>query len=91
MLGLTLLFAGSATTHLVRPQIFEPMVPRWLPWRRDLVYASGFAELFCAGGLLAPRTRQLAGWSSAAVLAVVFTGNIQMTVTAARRWWRRPG
>ncbi|HEY6741272.1 MAG TPA: MauE/DoxX family redox-associated membrane protein [Lapillicoccus sp.] len=91
MIGLALLLAGSGTTHLVRPRIFEPIVPRWLPRRRALVYASGVAELVCAGGLLAPRTRRLAGWSSAAVLTVVFTGNIQMTVTAARRWRRRPG
>ena len=91
IVGLALLFVGSGTTHLVRPQIFEPIVPRWLPRRRDLVYASGLAELVCAGGLLAPRSRRLAGWSSAAVLAVVFTGNVQMTVTAAQRWRARPG
>ena len=91
MVGLVVLFVGSGTTHLVRPRIFEPIVPLWLPRRRDIVYASGVAELVCAGGLLAPHTRQLAGWSSAALLAVVFTGNIQMTVTAAQRWRRRPG
>ncbi|HVD22951.1 MAG TPA: MauE/DoxX family redox-associated membrane protein [Lapillicoccus sp.] len=91
MVGLVVLFVGSGTTHLVRPRIFEPIVPRWLPRRRDIVYASGVAELVCAGGLLAPHTRQLAGWSSAALLAVVFTGNIQMTITAAQRWRRRPG
>ena len=89
MVGLVVLFVGSGTTHLVRPRIFEPIVPRWLPRRRDIVYASGVAELVCAGGLLAPHTRRLAGWSSAALLAVVFTGNIQMTVTAAQRWRRR--
>jgi uncharacterized membrane protein len=91
MVGLVVLFVGSGTTHLVRPRIFEPIVPRWLPRRRDIVYASGVAELVCAGGLLAAHTRQLAGWSSAALLAVVFTGNIQMTITAAQRWRRRPG
>ena len=91
MVGLVVLFVGSGTTHLVRPRIFEPIVPRWLPRRRDIVYASGVAELVCAGGLLAPHTRRLAGWSSAALLAVVFTGNIQMTITAAQRWRRRPG
>jgi uncharacterized membrane protein len=90
MVGLALLFLGSGTTHLVRPQIFEPIVPRWLPRRREVVFASGVAELLCAGGLLAPRSRRLAGWGSAALLAVVFTGNLQMTVTAAQRWRRRP-
>ena len=66
IVGLALLFIASGTTHLVRPQVFEPIVPRALPARRELVYASGVAELVCAAGLLAPRTRSVAGWGSAA-------------------------
>ena len=88
--GLALLFLGSGTTHLVRPSVFEPIVPRALPGHRRLVYASGVAELVCAVGLLVPRTRYAAGWGSAAVLAGVFPANVQMTMTAARRWCRRP-
>jgi uncharacterized membrane protein len=88
--GLALLFLASGTTHLLRPQVFEPIVPRVLPGRRGLVYASGVAELVCAAGLLTPRTRSAAGWGSAAVLIAVFPANVQMTVTAAYRWRRRP-
>jgi uncharacterized membrane protein len=88
--GLALLFAASGTTHLVRPQVFEPIVPRALPERRTLVYASGVAELVCAAGLLAPATRAAAGWGSAAVLVGVFPANVQMTLTAWNRWRRRP-
>ncbi|MEP6651195.1 MAG: DoxX family protein, partial [Lapillicoccus sp.] len=50
----------------------------------------GVAELVCAAGLLAPPTRYVAGWASAAVLVGVFPANVQMTVTAAKRWRRRP-
>lgn len=88
--GLALLFLTSGTTHLVRPHVFEPIVPRALPRRRGLVYASGVAELVCAVGLLVPRTRYAAGWGSAALLVGVFPANLQMTVTAAQRWRRRP-
>jgi uncharacterized membrane protein len=88
--GLALLFLASGTTHLVRPQVFEPTVPRGLPRRRGLVYASGVAELACAVGLLVPRTRGAAGWGSAAVLVGVFPANVQMSMTAAQRWRRRP-
>ena len=87
---IALLFIASGTTHLVRPQVFEPIVPRALPARRELVYASGVAELVCAAGLLAPRTRSVAGWGSAALLVGVFPANVQMTVAAAKRWRRRP-
>lgn len=88
--GLALLFLASGTTHLVRPQVFEPLVPRALPGTRAIVYASGVAELACAAGLLTRRTRYAAGWASAALLVAVFPGNVQMTVTAAKRWRRRP-
>ena len=88
--GLALLFVASGTTHLVRPQVFEPSVPRALPGTRQIVYASGVAELVCAAGLLTSRTRYAAGWASAALLVVIFPANVQMTVTAAKGWRRRP-
>ncbi len=90
LVGLAALFLTSGTTHLVRPQVFEPIVPRLLPRRRELVYASGVAELVCAAGLLVPRTRALAGWASAGLLLAVLPGNVQMTVTAAKRAQRDP-
>jgi uncharacterized membrane protein len=89
IVGLALLFAASGTTHLVRPQVFEPIVPSALPERRTLVYASGVAELACAAGLLVRPTRAAAGWGSAVVLVGVFPANVQMTLTAWKRWRRR--
>lgn len=74
----------------MRPQVFEPIVPRALPARRELVYVSGVAELVCAAGLLVPGTRSVAGWGSAALLVGVFPANVQMTVAAAKRWRRHP-
>lgn len=83
--GLVALFATSGTLHLVRPEIFESIVPRQLPERRGLVYASGVAELVCAAGLLHPATRKAAGWASAAVLVAVFPANVQMALTERKR------
>ncbi len=83
--GLVVLFATSGILHMVRPQIFESIVPRQLPERRALVYASGVAELACAAGLVHPRTRKAAGWASAAVLVAVFPANVQMALTEGRR------
>ena len=79
------LFAASGTLHLVRPQVFEPIVPPALPARRALVLASGVAELACAAGLLHRRTRRVAGWGSAALLVAVFPANVQMALDADRR------
>ena len=83
--GLATLFATSGTLHLVRPQLFQTIVPRQLPAARGLVYASGVAELVCAVGLLHPRTRQGAGWASAVLLVCVLPANVQMAVTEGKR------
>ncbi|MTB86795.1 DoxX family protein [Aeromicrobium senzhongii] len=73
-------FAVSGVVHLVRPQTFERIVPRFLPRRRDLVLVSGVAELVCAAAVLAPRTRRVGALASAGLLAAVFPANVQMAV-----------
>lgn len=79
---LALGFAASGVVHLVRPQVYEPLIPRWLPGAREIVLVSGVAELACAAGMAHPRTRRAAGWSSVALLLGVWPGNVQMTVDA---------
>ncbi|KGN40499.1 DoxX family protein [Knoellia aerolata] len=88
-LGLVTLFLTSGATHLVRPQVFEGMVPHVLPRRRELVYVSGVAEIACALGLLHPRTRKVAGLASAALLVAVFPANLQMSASHAKRAQRK--
>lgn len=87
--GLATVLATSGVVHLVRPQVFEGMVPHVLPSHRALVYVSGVAELLCAAGLLVPATRRTAGYASAALLVAVFPANVQMSVDQGRRAGRR--
>ncbi|MDQ3422533.1 MAG: DoxX family protein [Actinomycetota bacterium] len=82
--ALAALFATSGALHLVRPERFERIVPKSLPARRVLVHASGIVELACAAGLLHPRTRRAAGWTSAGLLVAVFPANISMALQARR-------
>ena len=77
-------FTVSGIVHLVRPQTFEPLMPSWVPAHREVIYASGVAELVCAAGLLHPATRRAAGVAAAAVLVGVFPGNLKMAVDASR-------
>jgi uncharacterized membrane protein len=83
-LGLVAAFTVSGVTHLVKPETFEPLMPAWLPAHRELIYASGVAELVCAAGILHPRTRKAAGWASAALLVAVFPGNVKMAADAQK-------
>lgn len=77
-------FVVSGTVHLVKPEVFAPLMPRWVPAHREVIVASGVAELVCAAGLALPRTRRVAGYASAALLVGVFPGNVQMALDASR-------
>lgn len=84
--GLAALFLSSGVSHLVRPQVFESIIPKPLGgYRRELVYASGVAEILCAAGLLTPRIRKVAGLASAALLVAVFPANVQMSASLGGR------
>jgi uncharacterized membrane protein len=78
------IFAVSGAIHLKRPEVYEPLMPAFVPAHREVIYASGVAELACAAGLVHPRTRRLAGLVSAALLVVVFPGNLKMADDARR-------
>ena len=75
-------FAISGTVHLLRPRTFEPLMPSWVPAHREVIRASGVAELVCAAGLNIPATRRLAGWSSALLLVAIYPGNLKMAADA---------
>lgn len=81
--ALTALFVVSGVVHLVRPGVYEPLMPRSLPAHRELILGSGVAELLCAAGLLAPSTRRHAGWASLALLLAVYPANLKMAADAA--------
>lgn len=83
--GLAGLFAVLGVLHFAKPEPFVGIVPKALPAKKELVYASGVAELLCAAGLLHPRTRKAAGLASAGLLAAVFPANVQMALDVNRK------
>ena len=76
------IFAVSGVVHLVRPAVYEPLMPSWVPRHREVILGSGVAELACAAGLALPATRRTAGWAGAALLVGVFPGNLKMAIDA---------
>jgi uncharacterized membrane protein len=82
-LGTALFWIVSGAFHFVIPRQFESFVPLRLGrWRRELVVASGIAEI--AGGIavLPDRTRHLARWWLLATLVAVYPANINMAVNS---------
>jgi uncharacterized membrane protein len=82
--ALAAVLATSGVVHLLRPETYEPIMPRVVPAHRAVIHASGVLELGCAAGLLHPRSRSLAGWASLAVLVGVYPANLKMATDAAR-------
>ena len=81
-LGGFFLLAGSM--HFLRPRPYVSIVPDALPRKREIVYASGIAELAGGAGVLVPRTRRAAGWWLIATMLDVFPANVNMAVDAER-------
>ena len=77
-------FVASGAVHLLRPQVYEPLMPAWVPAHREVILASGVAELACAAGMALPATRRVAGWASVALLLGIWPGNLQMALDSNR-------
>lgn len=80
------IFLVSGVLHFVAPKPYASIVPKPLPYKTELVYASGAMEIGCAALLARSRTRRLGGLLSFGLLLAVFPANLQMTLDA----WRDP-
>jgi uncharacterized membrane protein len=76
------IFAG--VMHFARPRWYTAIMPDYLPAHRELVYASGVAEIAGGLGTLHPATRQAASWWSIATLIAVFPANVHMAMNLDR-------
>ncbi len=77
-LALALIFTGI--DHLVTPQRYLAMMPRFVPFHEAVVFFTGLCELAGAFGLLIPRLRWLAGVMLAIYFVAVFPANIKNAV-----------
>ena len=78
------LFVIAGFMHFVAPRPYMRMMPRRLPAKRELVYASGAAEIAGGAALMHPRTRRWAGWWLVATLVAVFPANVNMALNLDR-------
>jgi uncharacterized membrane protein len=79
-----LTFTIAGLLHFLRPGMYEAIMPPELPAHRELVYASGVAEIAGGLGLLHERTRRAAGWWLILTLVAVFPANLHMALRADR-------
>ena len=77
-------FGGAGALHFVIPRQYAAIMPDWLPRRRELVYASGVAEIAGGALVLHPRTRRAGSLWSVATLLAVFPANVHMALNHER-------
>ena len=75
---LSLLFVSAGTLHFLRPQMYDSIVPGWIPDARAATLLSGAAEIAGGLGLLLPATRTPASWGLILLLLAVFPANLNM-------------
>ena len=100
LLGLAFLAAGIL--HFAATDSYLPLMPPWLPWHRELILASGAAEILGGLGALWPRerVRAAAGGGLMLLLVAVFPANLHLALhdvalggrhfSPAVRWGRLP-
>ena len=78
LFGPFFIFAGIM--HFVATRAYERAMPPYIPRHREMVYASGVAEI--AGGLatMHPATRRAGSLWSIATLVAVFPANVHMAL-----------
>jgi uncharacterized membrane protein len=88
---LALIFTVAGTLHFVFPEVYEKIMPPYLPLHRELVCLSGALEVLGGLGLLPERTRRAAGVGLVLLLLVVWPANLQMLLDARASeqpsWW----
>ena len=102
-LGLAAFIGTAGVFHFVKPDFFDPIVPKWMPGSpRTTTLLSGAVELTGALLVANPRTRRLGAWWCFLTFLGVYPANIQAAVdggiagqdgfagSAAAAWLRLP-
>lgn len=78
------MFIFTGVMHFVIPRTYEAIMPDYLPAHRELVYASGVAEIAGGAAVLNRKTRRFGSKLSIATLIAVFPANLHMAMHAER-------
>lgn len=76
------LFVAAGVNHFANPSFYIRIMPPYLPWHLELVYASGVAEAGLGVLLLFRRWAVWAGWGLIGLLVAVFPANLHMALHA---------
>ena len=70
----------AGTMHFLVPKRYEAIMPPYIPARREMVQASGVAEVTGGLLLLTPGLERPARWWLLALLVAIFPANVHMAL-----------
>jgi len=82
---MAVLYILAGINHFVMPQFYLRIMPRYIPFHRFMVIASGVAEIGLGVLLLLPEYKTWAAWGIIALLIAIFPANIHHLTS------RKPG
>ena len=77
-------FVAAGANHFISTEFYLELMPKSLPWHRDLIHVSGIAEMLLGAAVLLPRTRRVAGWGLIVLLISIFPANIHAALHGFR-------
>ncbi len=78
--ALAAIYLTAGIFHLSTPDTFMMIMPGWVPYPRQVIFATGACELAGATGLMIPRWRRAAGIGLALYAVCVYPANIKHAV-----------
>lgn len=72
------MYIMAGTMHFIKPRIYMRIMPRYLPAHKELVYASGAAEVILGVGLLFRQTKDFAIFGIIAMLLIFLLVHVYM-------------
>jgi uncharacterized membrane protein len=81
------LFILAGLNHFLQPRLYRAIMPPYLPAHRELVAASGYAEIALGGLVLVPGAERLSRWGLIALLLAIFPANLHMALQGVLIGW----
>jgi len=78
-LAMSIMLVFTAAGHFLYPEGMALMLPESIPFRKEIIYATGVIELAAAIGILIPRFQRLTGW----LLIIFFVSILPANIYAA--------
>ena len=84
-------FIGGGALHFLSTGVYMRLMPPYVPYHLQMVYASGAIESALGLLLLVPRTQRFAAWALIPTLLAIFPANIYGATTAGTDHPAMPG